>query len=133
MIEILVVIAIIGIATTLAIPIFQIYIIRAQIAQGLTLSAAHKLAVTAYHHDNGAFPADNSTAKLSPPGAYAGKYVESISVAGPVVSIQFGNQANPQIKDRIVTLTASGMSGSVHWTCSSGGAIQDDHMPPACR
>jgi len=133
MIELLIVVAIIGIATTMAIPIYQIYTIRAQVAQGLVLSASHKLAVTAFHHDHGAFPADNSAARLAPPDAYAGKYVDSISVAGAVVSIQYGNQANPRISGRIVTLTASDILGSVKWICTSGGTIQDDHMPPACR
>jgi type IV pilus assembly protein PilA len=133
MIELLIVVAIIGIATTMAIPVYQIYTIRAQVAQGLVLSAPHKLALTTYNNANGAFPADNFAAKLAAPDAYAGKYVESISVAGAIVSIRYGNQANPQINGRIVTLTASNLSGSVKWTCTSGGAIVDDHMPPACR
>jgi len=133
MIELLIVVAVIGIATTLAIPIFQIYTIRAQIAQGLVLSAPHKLAVTAFHNDNGAFPADNSAAKLAPPDAYASKYIDSISVAGAIVSIRYGNQVNPQIDGRMVTLTASDIFGSLKWTCTSDGTIPDDHMPPACR
>ena len=132
-IEILIVVAIIGIATTLAIPMYQIYTIRAQLAQGLVLSGTHKLAVAAFHHDNGAFPANNTEASLAPPDDYASKYIESISIDGAVVSIEYGNKAHEQIAGRIVALTANRIQGSVQWTCSSDGAIPDAHMPPACR
>ena len=133
MIETLIVIAIIGIATTMAIPIYQIYTIRAQIGQGLVLAQPHKNAMTTFHQTNGAFPENNSVADLLSPDAYGSKYVASISVAGPVVEIRFGNQANPHILGRSVTVTANPTAGSVSWICTSGGTISDDHMPPACR
>jgi type IV pilus assembly protein PilA len=133
MIETLIVIAILGIATSMAIPIYQIYTIRAQIAQGLALSKPVSNALTAFHHNKGAFPADNTAADLLPPGNYGSKYVESISIAGPVIEIRFGNRAHSHILGRSLTLTANSNAGSVSFRCSSGGAIQDDHLPPACR
>lgn len=132
-IETLIVVAVIGIATTLAIPMYQIYTIRAQISQGLVLSGTHKLAVASFHHDNGAFPANNAHVSLAPPTDYASNYVASISIDGAEVAIQYGNKAHQQITGRTVTLSASDIVGSVQWSCSSGGAIPDDQMPPACR
>ena len=132
-IELLIVVAIIGIATMLSIPMYTSYIIRAQVSQGLILSGTHKHAVAAFHHDNGVYPSDNADANLAPANTYASKYVASIAIDGRVVSIEFGNQSNPQLNGRIVTLTARKIAGSVGWICSSGGAISDDHMPPACR
>ena len=132
-IEVLIVVAIIGIATTLAIPMYQVYTIRAQVSQGLVLSATHKIAIAAFHHDHGAFPTDNTAANLSTPGSYATKYVASISVDGAEVEIEYGNSAHQQLAGRKVTLTANEIQGSVHWSCSSGGSIPDDHLPPACR
>lgn len=133
MIETLIVIAIIGIATTLAIPLYQVYTIRAQVAQGLVASGQHKTAITAYFDSYGNYPIDNATAELAPPDAYSSKYIDSIAVDGAVISIHFGNRAHQQINGRSVTLTANDFQGSVHWTCSSGGSIPDDHLPPACR
>ena len=133
LIELMIVVAIIGILASIAIPAYQRYMIRAQIIEGLGLSGPFKPAVAEFYNNNGAFPTDNADAGLAAPGDYAGKYVSSITLNGPAVSIQYGNSANAQINGRIVTLTAIDNVGSVGWDCSSGGAILDEYMPPACR
>jgi len=133
LIELMIVVAIIGILAAIAIPAYQRYTIRAQVAEGLSLSGPFKTAIAEFHNNNGAFPTDNVAAGLSAPGDYAGRYVSSVTVNGPVVSIQYGNSANAQINGRIVTLTAIDNLGSVGWDCSSGGAILDELLPPACR
>ncbi len=133
LIELMIVVAIIGILAAIAIPAYQRYTIRAQIAEGLSLSGPFKPAIVEFHNNNGAFPADNTVAGLSAPGDYAGKYVSSVSVNGAVVSIQYGNSASAQINGRIVTVTAVDNIGSMSWDCSSGGVILDDYLPPACR
>ena len=133
LIELIIVVAIIGILASIAIPAYQRYTIRAQIAEGLVLSSPFKPAVVEFYNDNGAFPADNTVAGLAAPGDYAGEYVSSVTVNGPVVSIQYGNSANAQINGQIVTITAMDNLGSVSWDCSSGGFILDEYLPPGCR
>ncbi len=133
LIELMIVVAIIGILAAIAIPAYQKYTIRAQVAEGLNLAGSLKTAVVEFHNNNGAFPTDNTAAGLEAPGAYTGKYVSSVTVNGPVVSIQYGNDANAQINGRIVTLTAIDNLGSVSWVCTSGGVISDDYLPSACR
>jgi len=97
------------------------------------MSGPLKTAIAAFHSDNGAFPIDNSDASLLAAGSYAGKYVDSISVNGAVISIQYGNDANAQIRGQIVTLTAMNNQGSVSWTCASGGFILEAYIPSSCR
>lgn len=133
LIELMLVVAIVGILAAIAIPAYQRYTIRAQIAEGLGLVSPFKPAVAEFYNDNGAFPTDNTAAGLAAPGDYAGKYVSSITVNGPVVSIQYGNSANAQINGRIVTMTAIDNIGSVSWDCTSGGTILDEYLPPTCR
>jgi len=133
LIELMIVVAIIGVLASIAIPAYQRYTIRAQITEGLGLSGPFKPAIVEFHNNNGAFPADNTAAGLAAPGDYAGKYVSSITVNGPVVSIQYGNSANAHINGRIVTITAIDNLGSIRWDCSSGGAILDEYLPSACR
>ncbi len=65
LIELMIVVAIIGILAAVAIPAYQDYTIRAQISEGLTLSAGAKAAVSEYFMDRGAWPADNTTASLA--------------------------------------------------------------------
>lgn len=133
LIELMIVVAVIGVLAAIAIPAYQRYAIRAQIAEGLGLSGPFKPAIVEFYNDNGAFPADNTAAGLAAPGDYAGEYVSSITVNGPTVSIQYGNSANAQINGRTVTITAIDNLGSVAWDCSSGGAIPDEYLPPTCR
>ncbi len=133
LIELMIVVAIIGILAAIAVPAYQRYTIRAQVAEGLNLSAPFKTAVAEFIHTTGAFPTDNAEAGLAAPGNYTGKYVNSVSVNGAVVSIQYGNDAHAQISGQTVTLTAINSLGSVSWVCASGGVIQDKHMPSACQ
>ena len=133
LIELMIVVAIIGILSASAIYSYQGYLIRAQVAEGLNLSAPFKTAVAEFHYNNGGFPTDNIDAGLSAPANYFSKYVNSVSVNGAVVSIQYGNDAHVQINGQTVTLTALNNEGSVAWTCASGGVISDSYLPSVCR
>jgi type IV pilus assembly protein PilA len=133
MVELMTVMAIIGVLTAFALPAYQGYSIRAQIAEGLGLTGPLTLAISAYRNDNGTFPSDNADAALPPPDGYAGRYVESIGINGNVISILYGNQANVRISGRFVTLSATGTDGSVRWTCAGGGSISNSYLPPSCR
>jgi type IV pilus assembly protein PilA len=132
LIELMIVVAIIGILSSLAIAAYRVYSIRAQIAEGLNLAAPFKSAVAEFQYSNGLFPTDNNDASLEAPGNYAGKYVNSISVNGPVVSIQYGNDANATINGQTIILTATDNGGTLSWACASGGVIGDTYLPSAC-
>ncbi len=133
LIELMIVVAIIGILAAIAIPMYLDYSTRSQIAEGLNLAGSAKVAVTEYYQEHGAFPNDNVQAGLAAAGSIAGNYVASLSVLGPVSTIQYGVDANVQILGKTVRLTALDNLGSVSWTCASGGVIQDKHLPTACR
>jgi type IV pilus assembly protein PilA len=133
LIELMIVVAIIGILAAIAIPLYQRYTIRAQVAEGLNLTGPFKTAVAEFVNSNGAFPNDNADAGLSAPGKYIGKYVNSVSVNGAVVSIQFGNDAHVRINGQTVILTAMNSGGSVNWTCTSGGVIASMYLPSVCQ
>ncbi len=133
LIELMIVVAIIGILASLAMPAYQTYSIRAQIAEGYNMLGPIKNAVAEYDMDYGNFPADNTEAALNAPAVYRSKFVSSISVAGPVISITYGNQANSEISGETVTLTASRNNGSYRWSCATGGVIPRNYLPSICR
>lgn len=133
LIELMIVVAIIGILATLAMSAFQSYSVRAQISEGLSLASPVKSAIAEFNNDRGAFPSNNTQAALQSPGNYAGKYVSQISVTGAVVSIQYGNDASSQIAGETVTLTAQNVGGALVWDCASGGVIPTTYLPGVCR
>jgi type IV pilus assembly protein PilA len=134
LIELMIVVAIIGILAAIAIPMYLDYTIRSQVAEGLNLTGSAKTAVSEFYMNSGVFPANNAQAGLEASGNIAGKYVASVNVAGAVITIQYGNDANVQIVGETVTLTANNAAaGSVNWVCASGGVIPDKNLPVACR
>ena len=132
LIELMIVVAIIGVLATVALPAYQTFSIRAQVSEGLNLTGPVTRAVAEYHMDNGDFPADNTAAAVEAPGAYRGGYVISITVNGAAIDIMYGNRAHAEIRGRIVTLTGVVNNGSFQWNCSSA-AIRDAYLPATCR
>jgi type IV pilus assembly protein PilA len=133
LIELMIVVAIIGILAAIAIPAYQDYTIRSQVSEGLSLSSAAKTAVVEFYQDRGFFPADNFEAGLEVATSIKGKYVTSVAAGGAVVTITYGNDAHAIIAAQTVTLTAFDNTGSVDWVCASGGFIQGNHLPASCR
>ncbi len=133
LIELMIVVAIIGIIAMIAIPAYQTYLIRAQIAEGLNLVGPIKQAIAEFHKDTGNYPANNAQAALLTPTSYSGNYVSSISVNGATISIMYGNQANAKISGSTVSVIAQDNAGSTSWVCESGGFILSSYLPSACR
>jgi len=133
LIELMIVVAIIGILAAVAIPVYQNYIIRAQVSEGLSLAGAAKTAVGEYLMEHGTYPTTNDMAGLSAPANISGNYVDGVTVgAAGVVTVDYGNSAHPSLDPGSLTLTPSENNGSVSWTCA-GVDIADKHLPPICR
>lgn len=138
LIELMIVVAIIGILAAIAIPAYQDYTIRAQVSEGLNLGGGAKTAVAEYFQDRGTWPVNNNVAGLSPAANIQGKYVSLVTVsstgANGVVTVTYGNAAHTTISTKTLTLTAADATGSITWDCASpASAIADKHLPAACR
>ncbi len=134
LIELMIVVAIIGILAAIAVPMYLDYTVRSQIAEGLNLSSGEKAATTEFYQERGVFPTNNAEAGVEAAANIQGKYVGSVTVVDEVITVLYGNDANAQIFGETITLTANTSTvGSVRWVCASGGVIQDKHLPVACR
>ncbi len=133
LIELMIVLAIIGILTAMAMPTYQNFLIRAQISEGLTLSAGAKSAVSEYYMDRGAWPADNDEAGLADKHDIIGKYTEHMSINDNVIETKFGYDAHTEIFNQKIELTGVDNAGSISWACASAGVIAPKHLPDACR
>ena len=135
LIELMIVVAIIGILAAIAIPAYQDYTIRSQITEGLNLAGAVKAAVAETYADRGAWPADNLEAGIVDANGAAvtpsGKYVTAIQVANGTINITYGGQANQNISGANNTLSLVpkvSANDDVIWLC---GYNDGTNMNPA--
>ena len=137
LIELMIVVAIIGILAAIAIPAYQDYTIRAQVSEGLNLSAGAKAAISEYYMDRGVFPTNNGEAGISASGSITGNYVKDVLVnATGAIEVTFSmaspQKANALIENLMLKLSPTTTAGSVIWTCSST-ELQAKWLPSSCR
>ncbi|EPT3161482.1 pilin [Neisseria gonorrhoeae] len=150
LIELMIVIAIVGILAAVALPAYQDYTARAQVSEAILLAEGQKSAVTEYYLNNGEWPKDNASAGVASASDIKGKYVESVTVAkGVVTAKMLSSGVNKEIQGKRLSLWARRENGSVKWFCGqpvtrngdnddvakddAGTKIDTKHLPSTCR
>lgn len=137
LIELMIVIAIIGILAAIAIPAYQDYVIRSQVSESLSLGDGSKTAIAEFYSNTGRLPDSNASAGLAAPASISGNYVESVTVtATGQISVLFNStKANQKIQAKILLLSPITSGGSTKWTCKTDttAEIVNKYLPTNCR
>ncbi|HFA1116770.1 TPA: pilin, partial [Neisseria gonorrhoeae] len=114
LIELMIVIAIVGILAAVALPAYQDYTARAQVSEAILLAEGQKSAVTEYYLNHGKWPKDNTSAGVASASDIKGKYVKEVEVKNGVVTAKMASSnVNKEIKDKRLSLWGRRENGSV--------------------
>lgn len=152
LIELMIVVAIIGILASLAVSAYQTYTVRAQIAEGLQMASGAKVPIVDAYMNYGTAPADRAAAGMSPdPTDTRGSYVSQIDVTNGRVDVTFsGTRAHQAIIGKTLSLTPYiSVGNTVMWRCGNAPApngallqnganhlpatVEPRYLPSSCR
>lgn len=136
LIELMIVVAIIGILAAVAIPQYQDYTQRAQMSEAFTMTAAAKTAIAEFAQSNGAYPAKDDLTDLGIT-AITGQYGSAAVAEGTgviTITMAAAGVVGADIAGQTVTLTPptlAGLTGAFTWTCAST-KIKQKFLPKNC-
>jgi len=129
LIELMIVVAIIGILAAIAIPAYQDYTKRTHVAEGLNLAGAAKAGVAEFFASKGDWPADNTEAGLSTSTSITGNAVSSVAVSDGLIIITYNTKVT---SGATLNLSPISAGGSIKWSCT-GGDLDPKYRPSSCR
>lgn len=132
LVEMMIVIAIIGILSMIAIPAYNDFTVRSKVSEGLSLASGAKMSVMEYYMTQGQWPRNNTSAGMPHPDNIHGDFVRSVSVSNNQIIVTFGQGAGQDLTNKNLILSANDNGGSITWQCN-GEHIDNKYLPPNCR
>ncbi len=120
-IELLVVLFLITILFSIAVPEYSDYLVKTQIAEGFLLTIPVKKAISDYYAYHGSFPTDNLAAGLLKPEKLSGNYVSQVEINNRQVAVTFGNKSLAKIRGKIIYFIPKISKETIRWYCAEKG------------
>jgi len=129
LIELMIVVAIIGILAAIAIPAYQDYITRSKITELVTAGSACKASVSEFYASQNTFPADLSASGCS---SNPTDKIASLAVASGVITVATSTGVAPATGSYILVPSSAAGGGALTWSCTTS-SIQKKYLPANCR
>jgi type IV pilus assembly protein PilA len=128
LIELMIVIAIIGILGSMAIPTYQNFVIRAQVVEATNLVEGIKQSVTEYYTLHQTFPADNQILQVPKPQHLIGNFVAGVEVTAGAIHVKLGHRVNTLVNGKILSLRPAIVKASprspISWLCGYAEPVE---------
>lgn len=150
LIELMIVIAIIGILASVALPQYQMYVQRSEVVEALNMAGTVRRDVTQYYADRLTFPVDNADAGLPAPELLIGNRITQVTIANGAIHVTLGNKASQPLQGKVLSFRPAVVTGSprspIAWLCGYDGPVsgmeaigenrtdlESPYLPSTCR
>ncbi len=133
LIELMIVVAIVGILAVVAIPAYQDYATRAKVSEAISMASQVKASVSEAYISNGALPATNTDAGLPVKTAITSKFVEGIEVSNGVIEVSLKETGHAALDAGSVSFTPTVSNNNLVWSCEVSSSSLNAFVPADCR
>lgn len=150
LIELMVVVAIIGILASVALPSYQVYVQRSEVVEAMSMASTIRENVTNYYVEQLDFPSDNSEAGIPQPNLLIGNRIAGVVVEAGAIHVTMGNKASKPLKGKVLSFRPAVVTGSpkspIAWLCGYDEPVtgmqavgdnktdlEKEYLPAACR